>query len=453
MRKQFQHKQTFRRKVTPTRLTRRAFLRASALTTLGTVSSTWLTSCSPDTSARPTPSPIATQTTELVVSAGLGVNIHPSAHIHEDIAALATLGLRVVRMDMSWDQIERRQGHYDFSRYDPVIDALGTYGIRPLCILGYNNTLYERTTAPQNYVVGPRTDEVRQAFARFAAAAASHFQGRGIAWEVWNEPDYTLFWYPTPLADDYMALARPTIQAIRRADPQATIVAPALIGLEPRYLTSWTFLERCLALGLADLIDVLSVHPYRLDAPESVTADYQRLRALLARQAPRHGNLPLISSEWGYSSWISQEQQAAYFVRLNLLNLLNNLPMSIWYDWRDDDSDPQQVNNNFGLLSSTGQPKPVYHAARTLLTELSGFSLVKRVALPIDTDYALLFSNGTVSKQVLWTATSPHTITLTANTPTVRLTSATGEAHSQPTTRGRLAIALTGTPQYFALTS
>ena len=37
--------------------------------------------------------------------------------------------------------------------------------------------------------------EGRKAFARWAAAAARHFQGRGILWEVYNEPN-TKFWKP-----------------------------------------------------------------------------------------------------------------------------------------------------------------------------------------------------------------------------------------------------------------
>ncbi|MGH2481197.1 MAG: cellulase family glycosylhydrolase, partial [Ktedonobacteraceae bacterium] len=234
---------------------------------------------------------------------------------------------------------------------------------------------------------------------------------------------------------------------------QATIIAPALTGLEPQYQAAWTFLERCLVLGLADLADALSLHPYRIDAPESVTADYQRLRALLARWSPRQKNIPLISSEWGYSlTWVSPEQQAAYFVRLYLLNLLNGLPVSIWYEWRDDGANTKQIEDNFGLLTRQNQPKPAYHAAQTLVSELAGFSLIERVTLPSSTDYALLFGMGTHRKQVLWTTGQPHTIILSINAPSITLTGMTGEIHSQTITRGSLSLTLTGDPQYVTLT-
>ncbi|MGH2481834.1 MAG: cellulase family glycosylhydrolase, partial [Ktedonobacteraceae bacterium] len=263
-------------------LTRRTFLQASGLA--AGLGSFWLAGCSPRAQLKDVTAPVSVHTMPAeLVPAGLGVNIHPNSATDADLTALATVGFRVVRLDVSWDQVERQPGHYDFSNYEPIIEVLLTHNISPLCILAYNNALYEHTSAPAPDNVGPHTDEVRQAFARFAAAAASHFQGRGIYWEIWNEPDYIRFWYPTPLADDYMKLAKLASVAIRQADPQAMIIAPALTGIEPQAQMTWTFLERCLALGLADLADALSVHPYRLDAPESVSADYQRLRALLAR--------------------------------------------------------------------------------------------------------------------------------------------------------------------------
>ncbi len=437
-------------------LTRRAFLRAGGLA--AGLGSAWLVGCSPapvsKKAAAPTPTPeVQAVTPGPAVPVGLGVNIHPSPTMRADIMQLAAVGFRVVRLDLSWSLIEQQPGTYDFSLYEPIIETLAAYGIRPLCILGYTNALYEHTSAPAGDVVGPHTDEVRQAFARFAAAAAGHFKDRGIYWEVWNEPDYMLFWYPTPLADDYMALAKLAIPAIRQADPQGTILTPALTGLEPQYQSAQDFLERCFVLGLADLTDALSLHPYRFDAPESVSADYQRLRALLARWSPAHKHIPLISSEWGYSlTWVSQEQQAAYFVRIYLLNLLNGLPVSIWYDWRDDGANVKQTNDNYGLLTRQNQPKAAYHAAQTLISELAGFSLVERINLPSSEDYALTFSTGTSHKQVLWTAGQPHPVTLPVNAPSVTLTGMTGEAHSRPTMHGGLQLTLTGNPQYVSLT-
>jgi len=200
-------------------------------------------------------------------------------------------------------------------------------------------------------------------------------------------------------------------------------------------------------------VDAISVHPYRLGPPESAPSDYERLRTLIANSV-RKGkeNMPIISSEWGYSmTWVSQEQQAAYFVRLFLINMLSNLPLSIWYDWRDDGPDPKQMEQNFGIVTWNGQPKMAYFAAQTLTGELAGFRLASRVPLASDADYALLFANGAVRKQVLWTTDLSHSVTLPVQGPSVMVTSMTGEKRTLPMTDGKVALELTGNPQYLAL--
>ncbi len=438
-------------------LTRRAFVKATCI--VAGLGSAYLVGCGGPTDSEGTATPIPVHIPQglpdSIVPMGLGVNVHfnmPS-DTNAEIERLADLGFCFVRLDLLWNSVEQEKGHYDFSSYEGLIGALTTHHIRSLCILAYNNPLYDNTPSLPSTVVGPHTEEARQAFGHFAAASAAKFKGLGVVWEIWNEPDLDRFWQPKPNPDDYMALTKVAISAMRQADPNTTIVAPALTGLEPKYQEAWNFLERCFALGLLKLVDVLSVHPYRLGPPESAPADFQRLHDLIAHYAPKgRANMPIISSEWGYSlTWVSQEQQAAYFVRLYLINLLNNLPLSIWYDWRDDGADPKKMEQNFGIVTWNGQPKMVYFAMQTLTRELAGFRLANRMPLASDADYALIFANDAVRKQVLWTTNKSHAVTLPAQGPSVTVTSMTGEKRTFPTTDGKLVLELTGNPQYLTL--
>lgn len=385
-----------------------------------------------------------------VVPTGLGVNLHfaSTAQALAQIARLAALGVRVVRLDFTWSLVERQRGRYDFAGYEPVINALSAGGIRPLCVLGYSNSLYETLPAPPAMVIGPHTDEVRQAFARFAAAAAAHFKGRGIIWEIWNEPDNVRFWSPVPSPSGYMALVHATVPALRRADPGALLCGPGLAGFAPQFPTSWAFLENCFSLGLPGLIDAISVHPYRRNEPESVGTDFQRLHTLLARYASRNkANMPLLCSEWGYSgTWVTRDQQAAYLTRLSLINIQNGLPISVWYDWQDDGNDPRQQEDNFGLLTWNGQPKPAYAAAQTLVRELNNLRFSRRLTSGID--YGLLFANGAATTQVLWTTGNAHLVTLSLNVPLVTITSMTGSRRTQPVIEGKTVLQINGDPQY-----
>lgn len=387
-----------------------------------------------------------------IVPEGLGVNVQFSAtDTGAIVTKLADGGFRFARLDVLWNLVEQVRGQYDFSIYEPIVSALAAHGIRPLLILDYNNPLYDNTHSPPLTEVGPHTDQARQAFARFAAVAAEHFKASGVIWEIWNEPDNPRFWYPKPDPDSYMALAKAAIQAMRQADPHATIVGPALVGLEPRYQDAWNFLQRCFVLGLPALVDAISVHSYRLGPPESATPDYLRLRTLITQYAPpEKTDLPIICSEWGYSlTWVSEQQQAQYLARLYLINLLDNLPLTIWYNWHDG-PDPKQIEDNFGLVTYTDQPKLAYLAAQTLTRELTNFRFSERISLPSNTDYALLFTNSPARKEIAWTADNPHTVTLPVNATSVIVTNMTGEKRTLPVMHGHLTLELSGSPQYIS---
>jgi len=186
---------------------------------------------------------------------GLGVNIHFTDPRPGEMRMLADGGFRWVRMDLTWAGTERERGLYDFSAYDRLMTALDDASIRALFILDYSNPLYEA----QNSVV---TEAGREAYARWAAAAASHFAGRGILWEIWNEPNIAGFWKPEPNLDDYVKMARAACRAIRAAAPGEAIIGPAASGVD------LAFIRGCLDAGLAEYWDAVSVHPYRQTGPE-----------------------------------------------------------------------------------------------------------------------------------------------------------------------------------------
>jgi len=354
-----------------------------------------------------------------------------------------------VRLDFPWADIERQKGVYDFSGNEALVRAFAQQGIRSLIILAYGNPLYDNSSAP--FHVGPNTGEVRQAFAHFAAAAAAKFKGQKIVWEIWNEPNNPNFWQPDPNVDAYVELGKAATEAMRHADAHATIIAPAVATFPQQFPDAWKFLERSFALGLLELTDAVSIHPYRNQPPETAASDYQRLRTLISRYAPPGKNtIPIVSSEWGYPvlDRLPQAYQAAFFVREFLTNVINGVPLSIWYDWHDDGPDPQTLQDNFGIVTWDNQPKIAYLAAQTLTKQLSGFHFAERLSLSSAGDYAIVFAQNTTKKLVLWTVDSPHTITLSINAPAITVVSTTGEARALTTRNGALTIALTGSPQY-----
>jgi hypothetical protein len=320
-----------------------------------------------------------------VIPGGLGVNIHFTDPQPGEMARFAEAGYRFIRNDLAWQGIERKPGVYDFSACDRLMSHLKAAGARAIFILDYGNRLYDGGQAP-------RSDAARAAYARFAAAAATHYRGQGVIWEIWNEPNLGQFWKPDPDPAVYARLALEASRAIRAADPSATIIAPGSSEFP------WEFLETTFAAGLLEQIDAVSVHPYRQGAPESALKDYGRLRALIARHAsPSRRSLPIVSSEWGYTTAtgaLSEAEQAHFLARQWLANLAAGVNLSIFYDWRDDGDDPTDREARFGTVRRNFEPKPSFQAARELIHSLHGFTFRHRLRGVSAGDWRLLFQNG-----------------------------------------------------------
>jgi polysaccharide biosynthesis protein PslG len=403
---------------------------------------------------------IAAEIPPLVLPEGVGVNIHFVTGQQQDLDRIQAAGFKFIRMDFGWTDTERTKGQYSWSGYEELLGNLEQRGLRPIFILDYSNPLYEQTVTSPHPIThethqttgSPQHPESIAAFARWAAAAAKHFHGRHILWEIWNEPNGN-FWSPKPDAVQYSALALATCKAIRQAEPSATIIGPASSGFP------WEYLETFLKSGVLEYLDAVSVHPYR-DArrpPETAVADYQKLREMIAHNAPpEKKNLPILSGEWGYSTHrkgVSLETQAAFAARQQLSNLLAGVPVSIWYDWKNDGPDPNENEHNFGTVFPDLSPKPAYVAIQTLTHQLNGYRLLRRLPLANEKDYAVLWTaSERPQKLAVWTLDQPHTITLPLPAPArPSVITSTGESIPLEINGGQLKVELTAAPRYIAL--
>lgn len=324
------------------------------------------------------------------VPQGWGVNIHWTHPQPGEVELLAASGVKWVRMDLHWAAVERKKGRYDFTAYDELIRVTERHGLRVLSILCYGNDVWQAGA--------PSTAESRAAFARFAEAAVQRYQGKGVLWEMWNEPNILPFWPPRPNVEDYILLAKEVGAAIRRTAPEEWYVGPATSGYD------WSFLEACFAGGLLEHFDAVTVHPYRNVNPETTVPDWRRLSALIKRYQPTGKIVPIMSGEWGYTDLEhGQERQGAYAARQYLTNLASGVGLSIWYDWKDDGTDPKEREHHFGSVTHDLKPKPAYRAMAELVRHLDGFEFDRRLDTIVADHWALLLRRGDAWRLALWT--------------------------------------------------
>lgn len=376
----------------------------------------------------------------------------------ENLDQIKALGCRVVRRGFVWPVIEKTPGTYDFSAYDGFVDAAEKRGLTILGCIALNNKAFPSA----------HEEAGREAFAKFAAAVVEHYKGRRIIWEIWNEPNISSFWgkhgkaNTMPFADQYSELVKVVAPAMRKADPNATIVA----GSVNLYEASFPWMERCFQNGILKAgIDGWSVHPYATKSPEGHLAYYERIRKLFVENgAP--ADFPLLNSERGYpigkaegyaggDPALSKEYQSWHFVRQYLCDVLAGVKLTIWYEWSGKEG--------FGLIANNEQ-MPAYKACDLMLKQLNGFALEERIALASPQDYVLRFKNKAGEVRIVaWTApalgeTPDKAVTHEVNVPmagvsSVEMVTLYGEAAPLAVQGGNLKLTLSGIPQYIAVKS
>jgi hypothetical protein len=203
------------------------------------------------------PCRVSTPTSNVSLDEAFGVNIDFTDSLPGEMKMIAGAGFRWVRMDLKWDLTEREAGKYDFSPYDRLMSDLESQKVRALFILDYGNPLYDNGAPPRN-------EATRKAFTRWAVAAAKHFAGKRVLWEVYNDPNHETFWPPLPNVAEYVALATEVGRAFHNHVPDEELIGPATSGVD------FEFLETCFRNGLLRYWSAVSVHPYRREDPETV---------------------------------------------------------------------------------------------------------------------------------------------------------------------------------------
>lgn len=327
------------------------------------------------------------------VRGAMGVTAHFFYTRPGELQAFRSAGLTWVRREMNWMDIERERGVYRFRDWDKVVDSLTAHGIRIVFLMGYGNKLYDQGRSPA-------TPEAIEAYANWVAAAVARYRGRGIVWEIWNEPNWH-FWTPKPDVDAYLRLLAATARKARAADPGVVLLGPAQAGSDTAYADS------CVRRGILEHIDGYSLHPYRTSNPESLEPELASLRRILSRGGRK---VPVVVTEWGYSTGdaaVPPRTQARFLARMRLFALVEDLPILFWYDWMDNGEDSLERENRYGMMGHNVDfrkeilHKPVLLAQVQVSKVLQGAKLVRRQTVDTATRVVEL-ARGGARALVVW---------------------------------------------------
>lgn len=246
-----------------------------------------------------------------------GPMLDPGAPIESELKVMKQTGLGYVRLPIhwtvvqpyaSWDAVpaERRADFTDLEGVPSDVRALDRW-VRGAAKLGLR-VLPSVVRAPSWAALDPADEAAPPKapvdYARFMTGLVKRYGPTGTLWsgggpklpirewQVWNEPNITLFWNGGEWPRDYVALLRATTPAVKAVDPGAKIVAAGLPN------QSWDALEKIYLAGGKGLFDIAAVHPYTRRVND-VLQVVSLSRGMMNQHKDRS---PIVVTEMGWTS-------------------------------------------------------------------------------------------------------------------------------------------------------
>lgn len=227
-----------------------------------------------------------------------------------------------------WAYYERNKGQFDWAGADRIIDHANRQGLRVIARLGFVPAWARPVDTTSTHLDSANY----QYFADFAAAFAARYQGRVDHIVVWNEPNLNNEWGMRRVDPaDYVAMLRVVYPAIKKANPNAVVLAGALAPTIERNrdvaLSDLEFLEEmyaavdeqyaaCVMRDTSCVMrpfDALAAHSYGTtfapaDAPDPQRINFRRVE-LLRELMTKHGDdSPVFITETGWNddaNWVN----------------------------------------------------------------------------------------------------------------------------------------------------
>lgn len=268
--------------------------------------------------------PYVVQPSGRELATNIDLRIFTPDDIRDVAATLADSGFGYVRQEFSWSGIEVSQGEFDWSQYDPIVDAMQNEGIDVVAVIVDapawsvgGETVVSDARPPTN------PDDIQ----RFAQELTSRYGDQLPYVQIWDRPNLSSQWGGRPATG---VTFRPILAAgfygARAGNPEVRIITPEL-AIMPDVAEGVGDLEFLDSLYEADAQDFFDIVSIPLDggtnSPDDRRVSATRTnfsRAILTRELMlRHedGATPVWATTYGWAAGekVSREEQAEYVVR------------------------------------------------------------------------------------------------------------------------------------------
>jgi hypothetical protein len=289
---------------------------------------------------------------------------------------LKSIGVTSIRLGADWAYISYAgQGTYDWSQLDQEVASVRAAGMSmDMVIMG---------TPSWAAVAGESGSDVAQPaspalFGQFAAAVAQRYAPQGVQdFEIWNEPNNTVFWAPAPNPAAYVQVLQASYSDIKAVDPGALVITGGLApeATQGGNINEVSFLQDMYADGAKGYFDALGDHPYSYPALPDTYEDWSGWSQMDSTPTSLEGVLAA-NGDAGKQIWITEvgaptggpDSVGTAGQAEELTQAIVNAKASPWigalylYTYQDSGGDPTTDEDWFGLLNADGSAKPAWSA-------------------------------------------------------------------------------------------
>ncbi len=303
------------------------------------------------------------------------------AQLDRTLTAMRATGATWVRFDLSWDAVQHNSANsYDWSASDAEAKAAELHGFKVVMIIDFVPQWARAANCTSSKMCGPADPA---AYGRFAAAAVAHYKPYGVKdWEIWNEPNISYRFHPAANPTLYVAMLKAAYGAIKRADPQAAVIAAstAPAATERGDMRPDDFLAAMYAAGAAGSFDAISAHPYTYpntpagSNPADAWGQLSTMHDTMV--ANGDGAKQIWITEFGAPTngpneagdHVTEAVQAQTVTEaITILHGFSWAGPFFWYQYQDTGTRAWTSEDFYGLVRADGSFKPAYYAFKDVV--------------------------------------------------------------------------------------
>jgi hypothetical protein len=286
------------------------------------------------------------------------------ADLKKVVALMKEAGIAWVRMDFLWAEIEPVPGEFKFDKYDRIVDILIKNKINILGLLDYST---DWASSCQKWNCPPANNKL---FVNYALEAIGHYKDKIKYWEVWNEPDSSIYWSRQDGLKSYCALLKDVYIAAKKMYPKCKILNGGLAN-------GLASVNHLYDNGAKDYFDILNIHLFESPLNPNAIKAAEAYPKLVYKAMSRNGDgdkkiwiteigCPGVKKGLKVKNWWMgrnpNEAQQAQWLKSVFTKLIKdkNIDKVFWAFFRDCNKHWNDGIDYFGLVRWDFSRKPAF---------------------------------------------------------------------------------------------